>query len=55
MQSKPQKVDERGDKFLNLIDIESIDRSKIIAIPSKLEELDRRIIGFNLGDVSLWW
>lgn len=54
MQSKPQKVDERGDKFLNLIDIESIDRSKIITIPSKLEELDRRIIGFNLGDVSLW-
>lgn len=49
-----QKEDERGNKFLNLCDIEAIDRSAIVSIPSTIVELDKRIIGFNLGEVSLW-
>ncbi len=52
--NKPQKEDARGKKFLNLADIEAIDRSKLVTIPSKIEGLDKRIIGFNCGEVSLW-
>lgn len=49
-----QKEDGRGMKFLNLSDIESVDRSAIISIPSGIRELDSKIIGFNLGEISLW-
>lgn len=52
--SLPQKEDKRGSKFLNLCDIEDIDQNKTVAIPSGFTELDKRIIGFNLGEVSLW-
>jgi KaiC/GvpD/RAD55 family RecA-like ATPase len=53
---KPQvvKEDGRGKKFLNLCDIEAIDRSKLVTIPSGIIDLDRRIVGFNCGEVSLW-
>ena len=53
-QSLPQAEDTRGSKFLNLCDIEAIDRSAIVSIPSGITELDKHIIGFNLGEVSLW-
>lgn len=52
--SLPQAEDSRGSKFLNLCDIEAIDRSAIVSIPSGIIELDKHIIGFNLGEVSLW-
>lgn len=52
--SLPQKEDSRGSKFLNLYEIEAIDRSAIVSIPSGIIELDNRIVGFNLGEVSLW-
>jgi len=52
--SLPQAEDKRGSKFLNLCDIEAIDRSAIVSIPSGIIELDKHIIGFNLGEVSLW-
>ncbi len=35
-------------------DIENVDRSKITAIPSGFSELDKKIIGFNLGELSIW-
>ena len=52
--SMPQQEDNRGSKFLNLYEIEAIDRSAIVSIPSGIVELDNRIVGFNLGEVSLW-
>lgn len=50
----PQKEDDRGGKFLCLGDIEAIDRSAIVSIPTGIVELDKHIIGCNLGEVSLW-
>ena len=41
-------------EFLTFKEIEYTDRSKIVTIPSKLIELDKQIMGFNLGEVSLW-
>ena len=49
-----QPKDEKGEKFLCLSDIERIDRSQIITIPSGLVELDKKIIGFNKGELSIW-
>lgn len=49
-----QPKDEKGEKFLCLSDIERIDRSKIVTIPSGLIELDKKIIGFNKGELSIW-
>lgn len=41
-------------KFLQLSEIEAVDRSKIVSIPSGFIELDKSIIGFNKGEVSVW-
>lgn len=43
-----------GNKFLQFHEVKNIDRSKIIAIQSGLHALDRKIIGFNKGEVSVW-
>jgi len=52
---KPQaETKEQGCKFLQMHEIENFDRSKIVAIPSGFIELDKKIIGFNKGEVSLW-
>lgn len=45
---------EKGAKFLRLPDIKKKDRSKIVSIPSGFIFLDKKIIGFNKGEVSLW-
>lgn len=50
----PQKEDDRGGKFLCLGDIDAIDRNAIVSIPTGIIELDKQIIGCNLGEVSLW-
>lgn len=47
-QESPEKV------FVQLSEIEAIDRSNIVSIPSGFTALDRRIIGFNKGEISLW-
>lgn len=46
--------DNRGGKFLAMSEIEAIDRSAIISVPSGIKELDKKIIGFNLGEISIW-
>lgn len=52
---KPQEESqEKGDKFLQLCDIKAIDRSKIVSIPSGFVGLDKKIIGFNKGEITLW-
>lgn len=47
------KEDERGKKWLQMGDIAWNDPSKLVSIPSGIEELDRRIMGFSLGDVTI--
>lgn len=52
---KPQdEVPSKGNKFIQIFEIENTDRSKTISIPSRFKELDRKIIGFNKGEISLW-
>lgn len=52
---QPQDVEnEKGNKFLNLSDIKSIDRNKIVSMASGFRELDNKIIGFNKGEITLW-
>jgi len=48
------KEDEKGNKFQLLSEIKTIDRSQIVSIPSGFTELDKKIIGFNKGEVTLW-
>lgn len=53
--ARPQpKIEEKGDKFYKLSDIKRIDRKNIITIPSGLIDLDRKVIGFNKGEMSVW-
>ena len=53
---KREKVeeDDRGGKFLAMSEIDAIDRNAIVSVPSKIKELDKKIIGFNLGEISIW-
>ena len=43
-----------GNVFVRLSEIEATDRSQLITIPSGLQAIDDKIIGFNKGEVSLW-
>lgn len=43
-----------GEPWIQFKNIEAIDRSKIVSIPSGFKALDRKIIGFNKGEVSVW-
>ena len=45
---------EKGRKFKNLSEIKSQDRSNITTIKSGFNALDKRIIGFNICEVSVW-
>lgn len=40
--------------FVQMSEIEAVDRSKLVTIPSGFTELDKKIIGFNKGEISLW-
>lgn len=40
--------------FVQMSDIEAVDRSQLVTIPSGFTELDKKIIGFNKGEISLW-
>ncbi|GHU77848.1 hypothetical protein AGMMS49992_26940 [Clostridia bacterium] len=41
-------------KYLRLPDITRQDRSQIVSIPSGINLLDRKLIGFNKGELSIW-
>lgn len=47
------KEDERGKIWLEMTDIEYIDPSTLISIPSGILELDKKMMGFTLGDVTV--
>ena len=48
------QIKDKGSKFLNFSEIEAKDRTQIVSIPSGFTQLDKMIIGFNKGEVSLW-
>jgi hypothetical protein len=54
-QKTPQaKSEEKGEKFFKLSEIKRIDRANIVTIPSGITGLDKKIIGFNKGEISVW-
>jgi replicative DNA helicase len=50
---EPKTQDEKP-HFLRLQDIEVVDRSKIVSIKTGIDALDRKIIGMNKGELSIW-
>lgn len=51
---KPQEeTEEKGKKFLKLSEIKEKDRSEIVSVPTGFIELDKKIIGLNLGELSI--
>lgn len=40
--------------FLRLQDIEIIDRSQIVSIKTGIDDLDKKLIGMNKGELSIW-
>lgn len=40
--------------FLRMQDIEIIDRSKIVSIKTGIDALDKKLIGMNKGELSIW-
>lgn len=51
---EPVKEDERGKKWLSMADIKWVDPSMLVSIPSGVEKLDRKIMGWTLGDVTIF-
>ena len=50
---EPIKEDERGKVWLEMGDIKYVDPSMLISIPSGIEAIDKKIMGFTLGDVTI--
>lgn len=51
---RPQEeTEEKGKKFLKFSEIKEKDRSEIVSIPTGFIELDKKIIGLNLGELSI--
>lgn len=53
-ETKQEQGNKKLDVFLQIKDIKQQERNSIISIPSGFRELDNKIVGFNLGEVSLW-
>lgn len=49
----PPKVGEAS-HFLRLCDIQAVDNSDIVRVPTGITELDKKIIGTNKGEMSIW-
>jgi len=50
----PPKKEHDKAPFLRLSDIEVVDRSQIVSIPTGIDELDKKLIGMNKGELSIW-
>jgi len=50
---EPIKEDGRGKKWLSMTDIQWFDPSQLISVPSGIVEIDRKMMGFTLGDVTI--
>ena len=51
---EPIKEDGRGKKWLSMTDIIWTDPSQLVSIPSGVEKLDKKIMGFSLGDLTVF-
>lgn len=51
---KPETVKDETPHFLRMQDIEIIDRSKIVSIKTGIDALDKKLIGMNKGELSIW-
>lgn len=50
----PKKEDSaKGKKWLAMTDVQYVDMSKLVAIPTGYKELDKKIIGLLMGDVTV--
>lgn len=50
----PKKEDTtKGKKWLAMTDVQYVDMSKLVAIPTGYKELDKKIIGLLMGDVTV--
>ncbi len=49
-----KKAQEEKPHFLRMQDIEIIDRSKIVSIKTGIDALDKKLIGMNKGELSIW-
>lgn len=50
---EPLKEDERGKIWLEMSDIKWVDPSQLVSIASGIEDMDRKIMGFTLGDLTI--
>ena len=48
------KVQGEASHFLRLDEIQVIDRSQIVSIPTGITEMDKKLIGMNKGELSIW-
>ncbi len=53
LQIKAVEEDSRGKKWLSMSEVKWIDPSSYISIPSGIIQLDQKIMGFTLGDVTI--
>lgn len=51
---KAKNPETEGKVFLQMSEIEAVDRSKVVSIPSGFNGLDDKIIGFNKGETTVW-
>lgn len=50
---EPVKEDERGKKWLSMKDIEWFDPSQLVFIPTGIRDVDRKMVGLALGDITI--
>ena len=53
-EKKTEKAQDETPHFLRMQDIEIIDRSKIVSIKTGIDALDKKLIGMNKGELSIW-
>lgn len=51
---KKAQREDKGEKFLEMSKIHDIDRSNMVYVQSHFDELDKKIIGFMKGELSIW-
>lgn len=53
-EKKTETVQDETPHFLRMQDIKIIDRSKIVSIKTGIDALDKKLIGMNKGELSIW-
>ena len=53
-ESKKAQREDKGGKFLGMSEIRGVDRNNLIYVKSHFVELDKKIIGFMKGELSIW-